>query len=138
MPPSYARLCAPYVIATALLEGRVDVLDFEPAAIAAPTRLGLAARVRLAHDGNPALSALIPQRVEVRLRDGSTFAIDLPAVLGAPSRPLTRARHLDKFRRAAGSGLRPLPAARIDALQAAVDHLEELRDVRELVDLLMF
>lgn len=138
MAPSYARLCGPYVVATALLEGTVGVLDFEPALIADPRRLALAARVGLVGDGNPSLNALAPQRVEVRLRDGRELALDLPAVLGAPGRPLGRERHLAKFRRAAASGLEALPAARIEALVETADHLEKLRDVRALVDLLMF
>jgi len=138
MAPSYARLCLPYVVATALLEGTVDVRDFEPTAIADPRRHELAARIRVAPDGNPAVNALAPQRVEVRLRDGHIVAMDLPAVLGAPGRPLGRERHLAKFHRASASGLRPFPAARREALVHAVDRLEELADVRELVDLLMF
>ncbi len=138
MAPSYARLCLPYVVATALIEGTVDVRDFEPAAIADPRRHELASRIRVAPDGNPAVNALAPQRVEVRLRDGHVVAMDLPAVLGAPGRPLGRERHLEKFRRASASGLRPLGVARSQALVDAVDRLEELPDVRTLVDLLMF
>jgi hypothetical protein len=64
--------------------------------------------------------------------------MDLPAVLGAPERPLGRERHLEKFRRASASGLRPLGVARSEALINAVDRLDELPDVRDLVDLLMF
>lgn len=138
MAPSYARLCAPYVIATALLEGTVGVLDFEPAALADPRRLELAQRVTVTRDANPSLNALSPQRVEVRLRDGRQLALDLPAVLGSPGRPLGRERHLAKFRRAAASGARPLAPARVEALIETCGHLEELSDVRELVDLLAF
>jgi 2-methylcitrate dehydratase PrpD len=138
MAPSYARLCLPYVVATALLEGTVDVRDFEPGAIAEPHRHALAARIHVVRDGNPAVNALAPQRVEVRLADGHLLGMDLPAVLGAPGRPLTRERHLAKFRRASASGLRPLPTARQQALIAAVDAIDSLADVRELIDLLIF
>jgi 2-methylcitrate dehydratase PrpD len=138
MAPSYARLCLPYVVATALLEGTVEVRDFEPGAIADPRRHELAARIRVAPDGNPAVNALAPQRVEVRLTDGHLLGMDLPAVLGAPGRPLSRERHLAKFGRASASGLRPMSPARQQALIAAVDALDSLGDVRELVDLLIF
>jgi 2-methylcitrate dehydratase PrpD len=138
MAPSYARLCLPYVVATALLTGTVDVRDFEPEAIADPRRHALAARIRVVPDGNPAVNALAPQRVEVRLADGQLLGIDLPAVLGAPERPLNRDRHLEKFLRASTSGLRSLPAVRQQALIAAVDAIDDLADVRELVDLLIF
>ena len=85
-------------------------------------------------DGNPAVNALAPQRVEISLHDGRELALDLPAVLGAPGRPLGRERHLAKFRRAARSGIRPLPTERIESLIALVDSLDALADVRQLVD----
>jgi 2-methylcitrate dehydratase PrpD len=138
MAPSYARLCAPYVIATALQSGNVDVLDFEPQRIADPQRQTLAGRIRVVPDGNPSLNALAPQRVEVQLHDGSQHAVDLPAVLGAPGRPLSRERHLAKFRRAASSGARPLAARRIEDLIRLVDELDALPDMRRLVDATLF
>jgi 2-methylcitrate dehydratase PrpD len=137
MVPAYARLCLPYVAATALLTGSVEVGDFDADALQDNARLTLAARIRVRGDANPSLSALAPQRVELRLRDGSQHAIDLPAVLGAPGRPLSEQSHLAKFRRAAASGLRPLSAPRVEALIALVDRLETLNDVRQLVDALI-
>jgi 2-methylcitrate dehydratase PrpD len=138
MVPSFARLCLPYVAATALLRGRVGVEDFEPASIADPARHALAARIRVLRDANPSLNALAPQRVEISLQDGVELAMDLPAVLGAPGRPLGRDRHLAKFRRAATSGLRPLPDVGVERLIVLVDDLDRLDDVRTLVDALQF
>jgi 2-methylcitrate dehydratase PrpD len=138
MAPSYARLCLPYVAATALLRGDVDVTDFEPDAIAEPARIKLAQRIRVQQDGNRSLNALAPQRVELSLADGSELAIDLPAVLGAPGRPLEHARHLAKFRRAATSGRRPMSAAKVERLIRLVDDLDEIDEVRTLVDSLQF
>jgi 2-methylcitrate dehydratase PrpD len=138
MAPSFARLCLPYVAATALLRGTVGVEDFEPASIADPARHALAARIRVLRDANPSLNALAPQRVEISLQDGVELAMDLPAVLGAPGRPLGRDRHLAKFRRAATSGLRPLADAGVERVIALVDDLDRLDDVRTLVDALQF
>ncbi len=138
MAASYARLCLPYVAATALLTGSVGVDDFEPAALADPHRHALAARIRVCRDQNPSLNALAPQRVEISLRDGRELALDLPAVLGAPGRPLGRERHLAKFRCAAASGLRPMSACAMDHLVRLVDDLEQLDELRRLVDALVF
>jgi aconitate decarboxylase len=138
MAPSYARLCLPYVAATALTEGTVDVIDFEPAQLRDPRRHALAAKIRVVHDGTEAQNTLAPQRIEIDLVDGRRLALDLPAVLGAPGRPLGRARHLAKFTRAASSGARPMPDERIQSLVRAVDSLEELPDVRGLVALLAY
>jgi len=136
MSPAYARLCLPYVAAAALLGGDVDVRDFDAAALQRPSHLALAARIRVQRDDNPNLNALAPQRVEVKLFTGKSHLLDLPAVLGAPARPLDRTRHLDKFRRAAASALHPLPPAQIDSIIELVDGLADVSDIRVLVDAL--
>lgn len=138
MAPSYARLCLPYVVATALLNGGVDVQDFDPLPLRDPARHALAARIRVERDGNLALNVLAPQRVEVVLTGGQRLAIDLPAVLGAPGRPLDRNGHLEKFRRASRSGIVALSDTRQRHLIDAVDQIEQLTDIKSLVDLLVF
>lgn len=138
MAPAYARLCLPYVVATALLRGSVDVMDFERAALDDPQRHHIAHKVRVCPDQNPALNALAPQRVEVELVDGRSLAMDLPAVLGAPGRPLDRERHLAKFRRAASSGLRPMSPSAMAKLIELTDHLSDLVDITAVVDAMMF
>ena len=138
MAPSYARLCLPYVAATALLRGTVSVADFETSALRDPARHALAGKIRVHRDSNPSLNALAPQRVEVDLKSGQSWSMDLPSVLGAPGRPLGRDRHLAKFREAAASGSQTLPPAGIEALIALVERLEQVADVRTLVDQLVF
>lgn len=138
MAPSYARLCLPYVAATALLRGDVGVEDFEPIALADPARHKLAARIHVRRDANSSLNALAPQRVEISLTDGRELALDLPAVLGAPGRPLDRERHLAKFRRAASSGIETMRPERVEQLVRLVDDLQDLDEVARLVDALDF
>jgi len=138
MVPSYARLCLPYVAATALLTGSVGVDDFEPTALSDPHRQALATRIRVELNENASRNALAPQRVEISLLDGRELALDLPAVLGAPGRPLGHERHCAKFRRAATSGLRPMSARAMDHLQQLVDDLEQLDELCQLVDALVF
>jgi hypothetical protein len=74
----------------------------------------------------------------VQLHDGTSHELDLPSVLGAPGRPLGRERHLQKFHRAATSGLRPLSTARVEQLIALVDELHDLPDLRQLVAATLF
>jgi 2-methylcitrate dehydratase PrpD len=138
MLPAYARLCLPYVVATALLTGEVTVADFDRERLSAPERLALASRIRVLRDTNPALNALAPQRVEVHLRGGQIEELPLPSVLGAPGRPLTRERHLAKFQRAAVAGRQPLRQASISKVIQLVDDLPTITDLTQLVDALMF
>jgi 2-methylcitrate dehydratase PrpD len=129
----YARLCLPFVAATALLRGGVDVPDFRDDCLAAPETHALAARVAVEPDGNPDENAIVPQAIEVALRDGRRHEARLDQVLGSPGRPLTREAHLAKFRRCWGYGARPIPEAGAERLIALVDRLEDVADVRDLV-----
>jgi 2-methylcitrate dehydratase PrpD len=131
--PAYARLCLPFVAATALLRGTVDVPHFAPEALRDEAVHALAARVRAEALPNPDQRAIAPQQVRVRLRSGAVHEIELAHILGHPRAPLSRAQHLAKFRRNWGYGARPLPPEAGEALSAAVDALERVPDVRELV-----
>ena len=138
MLPAYARLCLPYVVATALLTGDVTVSDFDRAQLGSPERLALASRIRVFRDANPSLNALAPQRVEVQLRGGRIEELALSAVLGAPGRPLTRERHLAKFQRAAVAGLKPMSQESISKVIRLVDDLPAMTDMTQLVDSMLF
>jgi 2-methylcitrate dehydratase PrpD len=137
MVPNYARLCAAYAIACALLNDTVDIADFQPEALADPRRLALAAKVALRIDDNPDQNALAPVRVAVTLASGSTHALHVDQVYGSPARPVSQEAHLTKFRRNWNAGALPLADAAGEALIARVDALETLADVTELVDLLV-
>jgi 2-methylcitrate dehydratase PrpD len=135
--PSYARLCLPFVAATALRRGGVDVPDFAPERLADPATHALAARVRVEDDGNADENAMVPQTVEVLLRGGRRHALRVETVLGHPDRPLSRAQHLDKLRRNGRHGARPLAPERVEQLAERVDRLETVGDVREALALLV-
>jgi 2-methylcitrate dehydratase PrpD len=137
MAVSYARLCAPYTIACALLRDTVDIADFSCETLADPDRLALAAKVALRIDDNPDPNALAPVRVAVTLAGGATHEIGIDQVYGSPARPMRREAHLAKFQRNWISGAVPLREAAGEALVARVDSLEAVADVTELVDLLV-
>ncbi len=137
MPVSYARLCAPYVLACALQGGGVGLDDFQPAALADPARLALAQRIRLSPDDNPDPNALAPVTVIVRLQGGTTYELRINEVYGSPARPMGREAHLAKFRSNWISGGRPLPEAAGERLIERVEELESVPDVAALVDLMV-
>jgi 2-methylcitrate dehydratase PrpD len=130
-----ARLCAGYVGARALIRGTVGLDDFRPAALADPATHALARRFEVRADGNADPNALGPVAVEVTVKGGQRHAIAVEHVSGSPARPLSRVAHLAKFRRNWTSGARPLDEADGERLVRLVDDLEEMADVRELVDL---
>jgi len=137
MVASYARLCLPYVAATALLTGDVGVQDFDADALADPARLALAARISVLPDSNVEVNALAPQRIEVDLVDGRTLALDLAAVLGHPARALTRAQQLAKVEACCRASAGGFARSRVAALLDAIGALDGMPDVRVLLDLLV-
>jgi 2-methylcitrate dehydratase PrpD len=137
MAPNYARLCAPYVAARALLQGTVGVADFGPPTLTDATSLALANRITVTADDNPDPNAMTPVTVTVTLAGGPRHDITLDVVYGNPARPMSREAHLDKFRSNCQTGARPLPLANAERLIALVDDLPALADARSLLDLLM-
>jgi aconitate decarboxylase len=137
MTASYARLCAPYVVACALQGGGIALDDFQPAALADPARLALAQRITVGADDNPDPNALTPVSVAVRLNRGATHETCVSEVYGSPARPMGREAHLAKFRANWISGTKPLPEAAGERLIELVDDLEAVRDVAALVDLMV-
>jgi 2-methylcitrate dehydratase PrpD len=131
--PGYARLCLPFVAATALLKGTVDVPDFRGDWLRAPEVHHVARRVEVVTAPTADENAMAPQTVEVVLRDGTRRAVVIEHVLGHPAHPLSRAQHLDKVRRNIGYGALPLADASRERLVALADGLDTLHDVRALI-----
>ena len=134
MTINYARLCASYVAACALLRGTVGIEDFRDVAYRDPATQALAQCISVEIEDNGDLNALTPVSVEIELQDGKCHAITLAAVYGNPARPMTREAQLAKFRRNCGLASRPVPAAKADRLVDLIDGLEDVKDVSALVD----
>src|SRR5258708_15181 len=129
MGASYARLCMAWTVAKVLLNGKIDLADFRGPALADPATHELARRITLTRDDNADPNALAPQRVAVRLADGTEHHWSCETMLAHPARPLTREQHLAKFRRCldfAAVSLAPDAAAK---LVEAIDRLEAVENV---------
>ena len=113
------------MVARTLLTGSVGLGDFSEALLRDPATHALAARVALLDDGNTDENAVVPQRVEIELRDGTTLDQRVDAALGSPENPLSRAAQIAKLR-ACFAGI--LPEGRADALMQTIDALHEAPD----------
>lgn len=134
---NHAKLCLPFVIGTFLARGRVDVPDFgSPEMLNDPAVHAFAARVRLVPDDNTDENAIAPQRIVVRLTDGTVHEVTIRAIYGHPDAPLTEAENLDKFARNCGHARAPLGAAARERIVAFVAALEAAEDVAALPRLL--
>src|SRR4029079_7653790 len=77
MALNYARLCARYVAARALMNDAVGIEDFRPNALGDAESLALAGRIEVQIDDNPDPNAMTPVRVEVRLQSGIRHELNL-------------------------------------------------------------
>ena len=130
---NYARLCLPYVVARTLLSGSVGLGDFSDALLRDPATHELAARVALLGDGNGDENAVVPQRVEIELRDGTKLDQRVDAALGSPDNPLPRAAQIAKVK-ACLDGI--LPEGRTQELIRAMDLLHDAPNAASLAALL--
>lgn len=134
MRPAWARLCLPWLVATWLEKRTVDVTDFDAQALSNAVRLDRAARVRVEANGVEDPNALLPQRLEVRLHDGSVRAVELENVLGSPARRFDRTHQVRKFSACLDAAPVGFDRARRNSLMLALDSIDLSPDVRELVD----
>jgi aconitate decarboxylase len=135
MSVNYARLCARYLAARALLGDNIGFEDFTSQAYRDARTQELAGRVviEVQDCGDP--NALTPVEVEIALHDGVHHVVRLDIVLGNPAKPLSRDEHLKKLRRNCEAAARPMQRHLVEHLIEKIDQLEEIADVAALADL---
>jgi 2-methylcitrate dehydratase PrpD len=127
----------PFVGAKVLRHGLIDLSHYRGADLTDPDTYALAQKIVMERDGTTDPNALAPQRVVVRLTNGQELEWRCDVMLAHPTRRLSRAQHLTKFRRCWRFSHEPLTEAACEALIALVDTLDEVADVREITRLLV-
>jgi 2-methylcitrate dehydratase PrpD len=126
MEVGYARLCLPWLAATALTHGEIGLGDFTPERLADADLNRLAGRIRVAEDGSADPAPFTPLVAIARTKAGETFETRVETMLGAPSNPLSLSQHMEKARRCLAFAGRE--GAHID-LWRAVSSLKDREDV---------
>jgi 2-methylcitrate dehydratase PrpD len=135
MEISYARLNGQFAASIMLQKRFIDIDDFTIDAIRNKSSLDLARKVHIKIDDNPDPNALSPVEVEIRMENGEKFFKRLDTVYGNPNKPLTRDAHLAKFRRNWKASAISLPIEGGEEIIKIIDNLEEVEDIRALIDL---
>ncbi|MFK8052171.1 MAG: MmgE/PrpD family protein [Woeseiaceae bacterium] len=131
MSPSYARLCLRFVAPLMLVDGDVDPRRFITTAFSDPAITALAEKMTINLDDNPDQNALGPQKMRIKLYDGTLLTAQCSEPLGSLENPLSRTQRNDKVRRCFELGL---PGADAQPLIDACDDLLALDDARVLLD----
>jgi 2-methylcitrate dehydratase PrpD len=123
-----AQFAQPFLVATALVHGKVGTAEVDGLGDAAV--LSLSDRVTgVARDRRPRGSLSIT----VQRTDGRSVRVEASDPIGSPQKPLSNAQLEAKFRDCARNAVQPLSHASLDGLLAAIERLETLPDARELM-----
>lgn len=134
MTPNYARLCAPYVGACALIRGSAGLADFLPAAVTDPALVALGGRIETGQFDWPDANAFYPQRITIERTDGRTTVHEVPHAWGHPAMPLTAEENHAKFRNClVFAGVDPECQAAL-AVADRLAGLAQLDDLRALLE----
>jgi len=127
------KFCMPYLVARAIIDGKIGLHIFTDSAVRDQNVLKLAERVQMNLDSNLKKSdaAGRPCRVTVRLKNGQTFTREAQHAKGGPEHPMSEADLRDKFTECAREAIDASSAAKV---LDYIESLESLSDIRPLCD----
>jgi 2-methylcitrate dehydratase PrpD len=129
------KFCMPYLVARALIDGKVSLHAFTDAAVRDQNVLRFAERVQMNLDNNlkKTDAAGRPCRVTVRLKNGQVLSREAQHAKGGPEFPMTEEELRGKFTECAREALSAEAAERALAL---IEGLEKVDNVRSLTEIL--
>ncbi len=127
-PPTIydALFSVPYVVALALVDGRVDLASFYDQPLDDPRVLAVAQRVFCPNDPDSDYPTHFPGEVRIRLKSGREIRRREATSRGTPERRLTDAEIEAKFHANATRAVSREQAARIASLVWDLEHLEHI------------
>ena len=131
-----AQFSVPWVVATALVQGKVTVDDFTEEALKRQDILNVAQKVTARLDTTMNRHGVGPGGVIINMEDGAEYTEEVEHCLGSVERPMTFEDCTKKFRECAAFAIKPLPADTVDKVITMIARLEELDDATEIVRLL--
>jgi 2-methylcitrate dehydratase PrpD len=129
------KFCMGYLIARAIIDGRVSLDAFTDSAVKDPNVLKLAEKVQMKLDNNLKAEneGSRPCRVTIRLKNGQTYSRETQHAKGSPEVPMTPEELKAKFTECASQTISQSSAERIAEY---VEHLETMADIKPLCQLL--
>ena len=129
------KFCMGYLLARAMINGKISLDDFTDAAVREQPMLEFAKRVHLELNTDLAdTSEHRPSKVEVRLKDGKTLSRYVEYSKGGPQAPLSSQELKGKF---VDCAKRVIDDTAMHGVLEYVDRLESLEDVGPLCRLLL-
>ncbi len=93
-----AQFSIPFLVAAALVRGRITLAEIEDAALSDPQILAIADKVQYRIDPNSPFPKAYSGEVRIALKDGEQVAAREEINRGAPDRPLSELEIVEKYR----------------------------------------
>ncbi|PPR76864.1 MAG: hypothetical protein CFH01_01799 [Alphaproteobacteria bacterium MarineAlpha2_Bin1] len=133
--PNYAKLCIPFVTATAIIEGTVDVNHFEKEWLLNKEVHKLAKRIKSIESDEKNPNVMSPQFLEIFLKNKEILKVTIPSIYGHPDNPLSDEENKNKFLNAWKSASKILDPSKAEKVISIVENLESLDNISGLIDL---
>ena len=130
--PVDAQFSIPWGVASAIVGRRVGLDDFTDSAIRNRDILDVTQKMRLEVDNTLSKPGPDPTRVKVITKDGKVFEKTVQTPLGSLDRPMSFEDCARKFSDCA----KDLGAGRVDQIIERVGKLDQVEDIREIINLL--
>jgi 2-methylcitrate dehydratase PrpD len=130
------KFSMPYLLARAIIDGRLFLDAFTDSAVKDKNVLRLAEKIQMHLDPDlqPTVQGSRPCKVTIRLRDGRRFSRQIDYAKGSREAPMTDDELKQKFTDCARESL---DDSSIERIIEHVEHLETLEDIRPLCQLLI-
>ena len=131
-----AQFSVPWVVATALVKGKVTVDDFTADVLKNQDILNVTKKITARLDTSMNRHGVGPGGVIITMNDGTEYKEEVEHCLGSVERPMTFDDCTRKFRECAACSIKSLPADKVDEVIEMVSQLEKLDDATEIISLL--
>jgi 2-methylcitrate dehydratase PrpD len=131
-----AQFSVPWVVATALVNGKVTVDDFTEESLKRQDILNLTQKITAKLDKTMNRHGVGPGGVIIMMNDGTEYKEEVEHCLGSVERPMNFEDCTKKFRECAAFSVEPLPAEKVERIIEMISQLEKLDDATEIIRLL--
>jgi len=135
--PVDSQFSIPWAVAAVFARGRAGIGEFTEEAIKSRDILNISSKIRIEVDtGLESVKGEEPAKIGVSTRQGQTYVEETDIAEDGSVESLPFIAYERKFRDCAAFSIKPLPDERVNDLISNIKSLEQLDDIRQLIELL--
>jgi 2-methylcitrate dehydratase PrpD len=136
---AHAQFSIPFTVALAAIKGGVSLRDFCETNWKDPSLQSLAEKVEVVVDAELTRQGgmIAPNRIELETRNGRRYTKRVDFVKGSPHEPMSLEDCIEKFNDCVTFAAKPIDRRKLSEFVAMARDLEDVEDVRPMVELLV-